>query len=87
MSENNDKKEQELIPNSILKPMILLEPYYCYPKESNFLNVLNSQISDFVKTRESHVLLMKQFCKEINNRLEKIVKYAFASIINEIIEK
>eukprot|EP01022_Parablepharisma_sp_SALTPOND_P019813 TRINITY_DN3436_c0_g1_i1.p1 TRINITY_DN3436_c0_g1~~TRINITY_DN3436_c0_g1_i1.p1 ORF type:complete len:560 (-),score=85.62 TRINITY_DN3436_c0_g1_i1:3732-5411(-) len=77
ISEPPIEQEGHYIEKNSLKPMVVLEPHYCYLKESHFFSHFNKEIESFIKTRLEYVAVMQAICKELLPRIEKIAKYTF----------
>jgi len=76
------KTEELEIKESILKPMIVLEPYYFYPKESVFLNALNKEIYEFTNTRINYLAQIQPISHSILLYIEQIAQHTFFRTLN-----
>lgn len=69
--------QEGYVEDTVLRPMVVLAPYFDYPRESHFLAALNTEISAFVKAKTEFANSMKPTCTEIVRRIEHIAKYTF----------
>eukprot|EP00826_Nyctotherus_ovalis_P019383 TRINITY_DN15973_c0_g2_i2.p1 TRINITY_DN15973_c0_g2~~TRINITY_DN15973_c0_g2_i2.p1 ORF type:complete len:555 (+),score=91.78 TRINITY_DN15973_c0_g2_i2:401-2065(+) len=80
-SPDSSKLEEE-IKDTIAKPMIVLEPYYCYPKESEFFTALNKEIDCFVSNAIEYVTRIQPLSKLISRHIEQIARHAFSRTVD-----